>query len=201
MLLQKCRTESWESGCGLYMGVGTRDFQGHEIVPPSGTKCCYVPRGGIRPLGGGGSSSCSVFYEQQDPVFSARWDGNPQALYLYADICWSLTAGVTVQVNLFFQVLPFLSATYKQIVLRAISLPRWCHQHRTNPLCFSEGSKEMPITAKWTREKNLFQLLMSFLLANFTFQVIFVELAAKFSHQSMRTKCVSLKLESSYIYK
>lgn len=138
MLPQKCRIESWEWGCGLYMGVGTRGFQGHEIIPPSvAVSAATSLGGGIRPLGGGGSSSCSAFYEQQDPVFSVRWDGNQQALYLYADICWSPIAGVIVQVNLFFQVLPFLSAAYKQSVLRAISLPRWCHQHRTNPLCFS----------------------------------------------------------------
>lgn len=46
--------------------------------------------------------------------------------------------------------------------------------------------------------ENLFQLLISFLLANFTFQVIFIELAAaKVSHQNVNAKHVYLKLESS----
>lgn len=45
--------------------------------------------------------------------------------------------------------------------------------------------------------ENLFQLLISFLLANFTFQVIFIELAAKVSQQNVNAKHVSLKLESS----
>lgn len=48
--------------------------------------------------------------------------------------------------------------------------------------------------------ENLFQLLIFFLLMNFTFQIIFVELAAKIFPKYKCETCF-IKTESSYIYK